>query len=87
MPSRVPCPACALLWPLDRFDACPLCGREPPRSTRDPGPDPDADDGLAADGGADVCLRHRIRYLTESGECPMCERLDDDRADAAGGRA
>lgn len=37
------CPACDVLF--DDLDACPICGREPPRAHRDPGPD-----DLVADG-------------------------------------
>lgn len=45
----LPCPICDILWPDSSGDSCPLCGREPPRPTRDPGPD-----DVAADGGEDV---------------------------------
>lgn len=45
--SWLPCPWCDVIWPRAQSSSCPLCGREPPRPTRDPGPD-DAD--VVADG-------------------------------------
>lgn len=44
---RVPCPACDILFDVEDLNGCPVCGREPPRTVRDPGPD---DRDLVADG-------------------------------------
>lgn len=34
---------------------------------------------------SDVCQRHDVRFFSVDGNCPICERLEDDR-DRVGGR-
>jgi len=51
MTFSLPCPWCDILFDEDvASGSCPLCGREPPGPTRDPGP-AGADADVATDGG------------------------------------